>query len=158
MISWVTRTRNSVAPTLYDAEHRDEILRRLDGLRADARPAWGRMDAPRMVSHLLEAYRMASGELKVPRKPVPLRALVRYLFIHRLPFPKGAPTAPALLARAPESWPDDVARLRAMIDGVRAPSPGAALAEHPIFGTMSAHDWGALLWKHTDHHLRQFRV
>ncbi len=147
-----------MASTLYDDVRRDEILRRLDRLRADARPAWGRMDAPRMVSHLLEAYRMAAGELRVPRKLVPLRGLVRHLFIHRLPFPKGAPTAPALLARVPESWPEDVARLRAMIDAVRAPAPGAALAEHPIFGDMSARDWGVLLWKHTDHHLRQFGV
>ncbi len=142
--------------TLYDAARREEILARLDRLRPDARAAWGAFDAPRMVSHLVEAFRMATGELQVPRKFVPLRPLVRRLFIHLLPFPKGAPTAPQLLARAPAAWPDDLARLRALIAAVRAPVIGARIPEHPIFGPMSADDWGVLLYKHADHHLRQF--
>ncbi|MFI5451141.1 DUF1569 domain-containing protein [Pedobacter sp. UC225_61] len=28
--------------------------------------------------------------------------------------------------------------------------------KHPIFGKMSTEQWDVLLWKHTDHHLRQF--
>ncbi len=30
--------------------------------------------------------------------------------------------------------------------------------EHPIFGKLNKKDWGRLIWKHLDHHLRQFNV
>ncbi len=28
----------------------------------------------------------------------------------------------------------------------------------PVFGPLSRHTWGRLMWRHLDHHLRQFGV
>lgn len=147
-----------MAATLYDPAVREAVLARLDRLQPDAQPRWGRMNAPKMVAHLTEAFRMPSGELHIRRRFIPLRPLVRWVLLYVLPFPKGAPTARELLARVPESWPADLARLRALIAGVREPAPGSPAGDHPIFGAMSHRDWGVLLFKHTDHHLRQFGV
>jgi hypothetical protein len=145
-------------PSLYDSARRHEIVTRLARLTPDRAPAWGRFTAPQMVAHLTEAYRMYRGELAIPLRPMPLRGVVRRLFIHHLPMPKGAPTAPQLLSRIPTTWDADLGALSAMIDGVRAPAHGATLPVHPIFGPMTTDDWGVLLYKHTDHHLRQFGV
>jgi hypothetical protein len=145
-------------PTIFDADRRAALIARLDRLRPDATPRWGRFDAARMIAHLTEAFRMAAGELQAPRKLMPFRPLVRWLMLYMLPFPKGAPTAPALLARRPTDWDADLARLRGVIDAVRAPTPDASTPEHPIFGAMRARDWGVLMYKHVDHHLRQFGV
>ncbi len=145
-------------PSLYDSSRRHEVLTRLATLPPDRRPQWGRFTAPQMVAHLHEAYRMYAGDLRIPLRPVPLRPLVRRLLIHHLPFPKGAPTAPELLARIPSTWDRDVAELSAAIERVRTPAEGSTLPQHPIFGAMTADDWGVLLYKHTDHHLRQFGV
>ncbi len=101
---------------------------------------------------------MASGELQVPAQPLPLQFLIRPLFIHLLPFPRRAPTAPLLLAREPADWSRDVATLRAAIDAVREPPPGTAVPVHPAFGTISARDWGVLGYKHINHHFRQFGI
>ena len=101
---------------------------------------------------------MPSGDLVIRRRPVPLRPLVKWLMIYVLPFPKGAPTAKELLAREPSTWEADVAVLRANILASEQPVASAGLADHPIFGAMSVKDWGVLLHKHTDHHLRQFGV
>lgn len=30
--------------------------------------------------------------------------------------------------------------------------------EHPFFGKMTGEDWGHLMYKHLDHHFRQFGV
>ena len=147
-----------MAATLYDDARRAELLRRLEALTPERVPRWGRMQAPQMVAHLLEAYRMPSGDLRIRRVAVPFRALVRWLMLYVLPFPKGAPTAPALLARVPASWEADVAALRAAIAATRRPAPGAPLGDHPLFGRMSADDWGVLLYKHSDHHFRQFGI
>lgn len=145
-------------PSLYQAERRAELVDRLSHLTADRPARWGRFTAPQMVTHLLEAGRMAAGELQVPERPLPMQFVLRPLFIYVLPFPKGAPTAPLLLARAPASWDGDVAALRAAIDAVREPPAGALLPEHPAFGKMNARDWGVLRYKHTDHHFRQFDI
>jgi hypothetical protein len=58
--------------------------------------------------------------------------------------------------RAPDRGLSDAARLRALIAESIPPDPSVRIGEHPIFGTMSPQDWGVLLYKHTDHHLRQF--
>ena len=63
-----------MARSLYDASHRAELLSRLDRLRPDAVPAWGRMTPPKMVAHLTEAYRMPSADLRIRRRAVPFRA------------------------------------------------------------------------------------
>jgi hypothetical protein len=144
--------------SIYDRASRESLVLRLDGLPHDRRPLWGRMTAPQMITHLLEAYRMPGGELSIPRRPVPLRPLVKWLMLYVLPFPKGAPTAKQLLARKPSSWDADVAALRAVILSTEQPPAGAPVGDHPIFGTMTVKEWGVLVYKHTDHHLRQFGV
>lgn len=142
--------------TIYDPARRHELIERLDRLAPTAHPRWGRMDASRMVCHLLEAFRMPAGELRIRRRFVPFRALVRWLMIYLLPFPKGAPTSRELLKRPAATWEQDRAALRQAILAATEPAPGAPLGDHPLFGEMSVRDWGVLMYKHTDHHLRQF--
>lgn len=145
-------------PTIFDPAMRQQLLDRLDRLAPTAAPRWGRMDAPRMVAHLIESYRFGAGELTLPRWTVPFRPLVRWLALYVLPFPKRAPAAGALLARVPTAWADDVATLRDRIARFAPPPPGAVRPPHPIFGVMDDADLGVLAYKHTDHHFRQFGV
>lgn len=142
--------------TIYDSARREELAQRLDRLTATTRPRWGRMDAGRMVCHLLEAFRMPSGELRIRRRFVPLRGVVRWLMLYQLPFPKGAPTAREMLIRPASTFDDDRAALGAAIRAATEPAATAPRGDHPLFGEMSVRDWGVLMYKHTDHHLRQF--
>jgi hypothetical protein len=142
--------------SIHDPENRRALVARLDRLTPAQPPRWGRMDASRMVRHLIESYRLSTGDLRIRRYAIPLRPLVRWLAIHVLPFPKGAPTARELLARPALTWEADLAQLRAAILAAAPPAPGAPVAEHPLFGAMSVRDWDVLMHKHTDHHLRQF--
>ncbi|MEK0431558.1 MAG: hypothetical protein RL139_1362 [Gemmatimonadota bacterium] len=145
-------------PTIFDPARRADLLARLDRLAPDAPARWGRMSAPQMVSHLIESYRFGAGELTLPRWPVPFRPVVTWLALYVLPFPKGAPAAPALVARVPATWADDVAALRSRIAAFVPPPPGAVRPPHPIFGVLRDADLGVLAYKHTDHHFRQFGV
>lgn len=145
-------------PTIFDPTLRAELLARLDRLDPHAPARWGRMNAPQMVSHLIESYRFGAGELTLPSWPVPFRRVVTWLALYVIPFPKGAPAAPALLARVPETWDADVATLRARIAAFAPPAPGAPRSPHPIFGVLRDADLGVLAYKHTDHHFRQFGV
>ena len=138
---------------------RRELQQRIGRLTPDARPAWGTMDAAAMVSHLAESTRMALGELPCAPKNLLFRyPPLKQLIIYALPFPKGVPTAPELIARTPGEWPGEVARLNAAIERLVKRYPSGPWPQHPAFGPLSARAWGALTYKHFDHHLRQFGV
>ena len=146
--------------TLADAAARADLLARLDRLTPDHAPAWGRFTAPQMLAHLADALRMAFGEVSCTPKRVPLvrHFPVKHLALYVLPFPRNAPTARELLARAPESFDAEraqLARLVARFDPAVAP---AAWGPHPLFGSLSGAQWGVLAQRHADHHLRQFGV
>lgn len=146
-----------MARTIFDPASCAALLARIDGLDAAARARWGTFTAPRMVSHLISAVRMALGEESFKDRPSFLsNRVVRYLVIHVLPFPRGAPTAREMLARAPESWAADVAALKTLLERAAANGRDGAWARHPAFGAISAHDWGVLIHKHVHHHLTQF--
>jgi hypothetical protein len=143
-------------PTIYDDSTRRAILDRFAKLSADTTPRWGQMNAPRMMQHVTDGLRMAMGELVIPPKDSPLKfPPLRWLVIHGpFPWPKGAPTAPELLAPPHGDWPQLCASLEAALARVSSPMT----AEHPAFGKLSPRDWGVLVWRHFDHHLRQFGV
>lgn len=141
-----------------DADYR-ELCARMDRLAPDATPKWGRMNAPQMVCHCTDALRMVSGELRAAPKNVPIRfPPLKQLIIYWLPFPKGAPTAPELLARRPGEWQGEVQALRRELDGVVKRGRSGPFVPHPAFGKLTPTAWGALGYKHLDHHLRQFGI
>jgi hypothetical protein len=108
----------------------------------------------------IAAMQMAIGDLPVPSGGAPkfLRfPPLRHAIIHWLPFPKSAPTAPELLAREAAKHHEEVEALIALIDKAVAHQPHGRWQEHPTFGVLTTRTWGALMYRHLDHHLRQFR-
>ena len=143
---------------LDDAARRelgDRILR----LRFDRTPSWGRMDAARMVVHLSDSLRMAFGELIVAPRRLPLRFTpLKQLCVYWVPIPKGAPTAPELIARQPGDWDSTVSELQALLDRLAETTAATRWPAHPAFGKLTGKQWGVLIYRHMDHHLRQFGV
>ena len=145
--------------TVWQEDVRGELLERASRVTRESAPLWGTMTAPKMLAHLSDALKMALGELTVARRSGPLRfPPLRHAIIHWLPFPKGAPSAPELLARTTADLGGEVAALRELLDRFAARRMDGAWAEHPAFGALSGADWGALAYKHMNHHLRQFGV
>ncbi len=144
-------------PSLNDPSARAALVARLDRLSEDAAPRWGRMTAPKMLAHMTDAFRMALGELPVKPRKIPLIGSFPFkqLVIYVLPFPKNAPTAPEMVARQPDSFDVERRSVKSLLERVAA---NVTYGAHPIFGTMSKSEWGALGYRHFDHHLRQFGV
>jgi hypothetical protein len=143
-------------PTIYDESTRRAILERFAKLNPDSIPRWGRMNAPQMMQHVIDGVRMATGEFVIPPKNSPVKwPPLRWLVIHGpFPWPKGVPTAPELLAPPRGDW----SHLQESLANALAHIPDRMTAEHPAFGKLSPRDWGVLVWRHLDHHLRQFGV
>lgn len=145
--------------TAWNAIDRRELQDRLLDLTPEHVARWGRMTAPQMVAHLRDALLMALGELPVASRRLPIRfPPLKQLIIYWLPFPKGAPTAPELLSRAPRDWPSEVAAVQSLLEQFATRGPAARWPEHPAFGRLSRRAWGVLVYRHMDHHLRQFGV
>ena len=145
-------------PTVTNPADRDGLIARVERLSPDATAAWGRMTAPEMLAHCADALRMSLGDLPCAPKNAPIArlALTKWLFFNVIPFPKNAPTAKELRARAPLAWNDERAELIALIRRVAGAGAKHPWPDHPLFGRLSGAQWGQLAHKHLDHHLRQF--
>jgi hypothetical protein len=145
--------------TIWNDTDRRELEERLNRLTPDTRPQWGKFTAPQLVVHLADSLHMALGELPVASKNLPIRyPPLKQLFLYVLPFPKGVPTSPELIARAPGPWDAGVAEIRTLLMQMATRDPNVEWPDHPAFGRMRRKDWGVLVYRHMAHHFRQFGV
>lgn len=144
--------------TAWDPSFRASLADRAKRLTADARPQWGKFNATGMLAHVNDSYRMVLGDLHVKPKNLPIRfPPLKQLIIYALPFPKGAPTAPELLARCDRAdLVEEQQAYEALLARIGAITPATQLEAHPAFGELTHRAYGVLIARHTDHHFRQF--
>ena len=137
---------------------RAAINNRLRSLSASSTRRWGSMDVVSMLQHLRLSAQMTLGELPVPS--VNKRAFhafpLKHLLLYVLPFPKGAPTAPELKPDVSVSFEEERAALLELLDRIGTGLRDGMGPAHPLFGPLSWREWGAVTYKHADHHLKQF--
>lgn len=144
--------------TAWDSSFRASLADRVKRLSADTKPRWGKLNATGMLAHVNDSYRMALGDLYVKPKNLPLRYTpIKQLVIYVAPFPKGAPTAPELLARCDGANLADEQRAYAeLLARLAAVTPATKMQDHPAFGKLTHRAYGVLIARHTDHHFKQF--
>lgn len=121
-------------------------------------PAWGKMNATQMMTHLNEWMKLATGELVAAPRKLPMRYPVIKEIVIRMPWPKGVPTAPELLARESAGWELERADFIKRLESFGNLKSKSDWPLHPAFGRLSTRTWGVLGYKHTNHHLHQFGV
>lgn len=120
------------------------------------------MHAAQMLCHLVDAVRISLGETPARSKSTPFRFFAfRWLFVHLLPWPKGKlPTLPEFQQTKPGQFEEDrnawEAALSRFVTRGRQPSPH--WEHHPAFGALPNWEWGRIMYRHIDHHFRQFGV
>lgn len=145
--------------SVWNEADRVELCARMERLTPECTAQWGKFSAPQMVCHLVDALKMASGDLPVASKKLPIRhAPLKQLIIYYLPWPKGAPTAPELVSRRATEWHGELEALRQELDAFAKRGPDGPFVPHPAFGMLTPRAWGVLVYRHMDHHLKQFGV
>jgi Protein of unknown function (DUF1569) len=141
--------------------NRQALIARLKTMQPDSRKNWGSMTVYEVIPHMTEPLRLAIGEKNVPhQKSIFYDSLFGKGIVWVLPWPKGAPTAKEFLpgkgCTAPTTFNADMVKLLEALEWFAKFSEAQEFHASPVFGKLSKKAWGRLMWRHIDHHLRQF--
>jgi hypothetical protein len=145
--------------TLYRPADKLAILARIERLKPEQPPLWGKMNAAQMLAHCQVPLLVAIGERRLPRSVLGILVgpLARRTLTRDTPTKRNLPTDKAFAVRDSRDFARERQQLVAVIERVAAAGPtGLSKDPHPFFGRMTQAEWEALNWKHLDHHLRQF--
>jgi len=145
---------------LYEPADTVAIKERLVHLKPESVRQWGAMNAAQALAHCAASMEWAVGDRIPPRAFLPglLGRLIKPLVLgDDRPFRRNSPTSPDLLVRDQRDLDAERERLLGLIDRFVAAGPaGCATHAHSFFGRMTPEQWATLMYKHLDHHLRQF--
>jgi len=147
---------------LYEAGVAEEIKERIARLRPDSQRQWGKMNVAQAVAHCAGPMEWAVGDSLPPRMFLGriLGPMVKSKVLRdEKPMGRNAPTAKSLVVADERDLEAERKKLCALIDRFAAAGPGGCTKHpHTFFGPMMAEEWATLMYKHLDHHLRQFGV
>jgi Protein of unknown function (DUF1569) len=148
---------------LFDATVANHVKTRLAQLQPQSERQWGKMTAAQMLAHCSVSMQWAVGEVVPEKGPLPTRLIGRLIkplvFRNDDPMRKNSPTAKSLIVSGERDLASERDHLSGLIDKFAAAGPaGCTTNPHSIFGKMTPQEWAILMYKHLDHHLRQFGV
>ena len=148
---------------LFDGTVANEVKTRLRELGPQSERRWGKMTAAQMLAHCAVSMQWAVGEIVPEKGPLPVRLMGRLVkpmvFRNEDPLRKNSPTAKSLIIADQRDLGKERDRLSGLIDRFTAGGAAACTGNpHPFFGKMTPEEWAILMYKHLDHHLRQFGV
>ncbi|HJW72102.1 MAG TPA: DUF1569 domain-containing protein [Geothrix sp.] len=148
-------------PSLFNPADREALAHRLAALEPGTTRQWGKMDPAQMLLHCAIGLETATGDRPMRQAFLGklLTPFIRKLVLGRKPFRRNSPTDPSFVVSDARDFEAERARLATLIDRfVRRGPESAGKATHAFFGRLSGEEWGRLMHKHLDHHLRQFGV
>jgi hypothetical protein len=144
---------------LFEHDTVEEVISRIDGLQPASQRQWGKMDVAQMMAHCSRTMDMASGTVNPPRMFIGrlIGPIFRPIFTNEKPFGKNAPTDKELRIADQKDFAREQEQLKEKVR--RFHEGGAARCTrhpHPFFGSLAPDAWSRGMYKHLDHHLRQF--
>ncbi len=146
--------------SIFESEGKSEIELRLNKLTNQTQAQWGKMNVAQMLAHCALSFQVPVGDLKIKPNPV-IRFIGRFfksLATNDKPFKKNSPTAGEFLITDPRIFDQEKQNFIMSFNKVSVGETSVRCFEHAFFGTMTAAEWGKLMYKHTDHHFKQFGV
>jgi hypothetical protein len=145
--------------SLFDDAARAQILARLESMSADSPRGWGKMTPAQALCHCAITLEVVTGRLPMRQKFIGklLGPFFRKKMLGPEPFSRNSPTGPELVVSDRRDFVRERERVVALIGQFAASGPdSAARYEHGFIGRLTGDEWGRLMHKHLDHHLRQF--
>lgn len=145
---------------LFDAATAADVKARLSRLGPSAERLWGTMTAPQALAHCSAGFEMALGKLRPPRKFIGrlIGGIIKPMALRDdAPMRRNSPTVDGMVVKDDRDLAKERDRLSALIDKFSKDGPTSCTTHpHPFFGSLTPPEWAILMYKHVDHHLRQF--
>jgi hypothetical protein len=147
---------------LFEKSKVEEVKERMARLSPDSERLWGEMNPAQALEHCSRGIELAVGD-RIPPRLLLGRIIGRIVKPMALgndePMRRNSPTVKELVVRDERDLGAERERLCGLIDRFAAAGPeGCTTHPHSFFGRLTPEEWATLMYKHLDHHLRQFRV
>ena len=150
-------------PNIFTLEVSNSIIDRINQLKPDSRPLWGKMSVDQMLAHCSVTY----GFIYTPEQykkagffmRLILKFFVKKVVTNEVDYKASSPTAPDFVITGNRDFEAEKAKLIGYIQRVQQEGPAAFDGKESFnFGVLNLNEWNNMLYKHLDHHLRQFGV
>ncbi len=145
--------------SIFDKSTRDEVIGRINTLSKNSTARWGKMTVAQMVKHCAKCEEYYYGNVKVKRslhgRLFGKGAIKAILKDESSGFKKNAPTSPIFRVHEEDlDFEKERAAWRQLIE--RYETFNHETFTHWFFGDMTKEQLGQFIYKHCDHHLKQF--
>lgn len=142
--------------SIFDKAVRDELISRINSLSENSTPQWGKMTVSQMLKHCTQWDDMAFG------KELHKQSFIGKLFgkmalknmLKDEPIKRNLPTVPSFKIKEHPDFNEEKKKWLASLGQYEHFANEDFI--HPFFGAMTKENTGYIVYKHADHHLRQF--
>ena len=146
---------------LFDTNTFTETVARLNKIKPEDAAQWGKMNVAQMLAHCKEAFKVPLSEKKLPRLFIGriFGPFIKTKLYNESPWKQNLPTSPNFRITDTRDFNLEKEELLNLVNKFYAAGPmGITKYPHPVFGSFTPEQWGKSMFKHLDHHLRQFGV
>jgi hypothetical protein len=145
---------------LFEPNDLESIKARIAQLRPDNPRQWGTMTVAQALAHCSLGIQTATGELRPQRKLIGriLGPVIKPKVVgDDQPMRRNSPTMQEIIVRNDPDFVAEQSRLISSLTQFASAGPeGCTSHPHAFFGPLTPNEWGIVMYKHVDHHLRQF--
>lgn len=149
-------------PSVFEQSTVDQLIQRINQLTPTTAAQWGKMNVAQMLAHSNVTYEYAMDERKDKPNFIVKMMLLKFVknkVVSEEPYTQSMATGPAFIVKESKDFDKEKSRLINYIQKVQ--SLGKAHFEGKAsssFGALTANEWNNMMYKHIDHHLKQFGV
>lgn len=146
---------------IFDHMHAEEILKRMDKLSPNSQPQWGKMNVAQMLAHCSAFQDIAMGNSFPPRSwlGIVVGGFAKQIVYNDKALPHNLSTIPSILIADDRDFEAEKEKLKQKIITFQHKGPEKCTTHpHPFFGKLTSEQWGKGIYKHLDHHLKQFEA
>ncbi|MCR8656573.1 DUF1569 domain-containing protein [Paenibacillus endoradicis] len=147
--------------TIFNPMRAAEVLKRIDKLSPNSQPQWGKMNVAQMLAHCSSFQDIAMGTSFPPRSwlGIIVGRFAKQIMYNDKTLPRNMSTIPTILIADNREFDIEKEKLKQKIITFQNNGPEKCTAHpHPFFGKLTSEQWGIGIYKHLDHHLKQFDV
>ena len=146
---------------LFEQSTFEETLNRVNKLSSTTKNEWGKMNVAQMLAHASTPLEYAIGDKKGKQSFMGMifKPFAKNVFFEEKPYKQNLPTAPEFKINPTDEKEFNAEKQKLVSLLNRFNKEGKSVAgnhEHLFLGKISADEWARTMYKHLDHHLRQF--